>query len=195
MVGLCIGGGTGLSNLAVHWASVFGPRLWQIPGVELHLLPAFGAVLFMPIAMVALLVRPLRSFAVGSLVAALVTVLLVLASLIGGWELRETGFEYLARDARRLTAAIAEHHEVHGEFPRTLDSIPSEVRSGLPEFHYYVGDMARDRYHGNPWVLTLDAGTGFLNWDQFLYYPEQNYPDVGHGGWLRRVGDWAYVHE
>jgi hypothetical protein len=34
-----------------------------------------------------------------------------------------------------------------------------------------------------------------MNWDMFLYFPKQNYPKAGYGGWLERIEDWAYVHE
>ena len=63
-----------------------------------------------------------------------------------------------------------------------------------PKYEYVVPEETND-WDGNPWVLYVDASLGILNWDMFLYFPKQNYPEVGYGGGLEKVGDWAYVHE
>ena len=34
-----------------------------------------------------------------------------------------------------------------------------------------------------------------LQFDCFVYWPERNYPEHMYGGWVERMGDWAYVHE
>jgi hypothetical protein len=69
------------------------------------------------------------------------------------------------------------------------------VPGRLPPIELVSGDKAREYYQGNPWVLTAIVSTGSVNWDKFLYFPLQNYPSTGYGGWLERIGDWAYVHE
>jgi hypothetical protein len=64
-----------------------------------------------------------------------------------------------------------------------------------PNYEYVTGAKARENYHDNAWAVWVDTPSGGINWDIFLYYPEQNYPERGHGGSLDRVKDWAYVHE
>ncbi len=50
-------------------------------------------------------------------------------------------------------------------------------------------------HDNNPWVLIVHTPSGGINFDQFMYFPLQNYPESGYGGWLARIRDWAYVHE
>jgi hypothetical protein len=61
-----------------------------------------------------------------------------------------------------------------------------------PEYRYTPNAT---NYEGNPWVITVFTPSGGINFDQFMYFPLTNYPKTGYGGWLERVGDWAYVHE
>ncbi|MBX3342660.1 MAG: hypothetical protein KF711_13800, partial [Nitrospira sp.] len=63
-----------------------------------------------------------------------------------------------------------------------------------PDYHYYAGTNA-SRYDTNPWVVVVHTPSGGINFDQFMYFPLQNYPPRGYGGSLARIRDWAYVHE
>ena len=65
----------------------------------------------------------------------------------------------------------------------------------LPELQVVVGDEARTVYGGNDWALRAPVPSGLINWDEFLYFPNGAYLERGFGGWLERVGAWAYVHE
>jgi hypothetical protein len=123
-------------------------------------------------------------------------------SLKSADKIRMDGFQRLASEAAPLVAAIHEYSEKHGLPPESLDQLEfkypekQDIKGGkLPKFKYFSGDFSQDRFHGNPWVLVLETPTGPLKWDQFLYYPLQNYPPLGHSGWLEKVGQWAYVHE
>lgn len=62
-----------------------------------------------------------------------------------------------------------------------------------PNYEYHVGKPAG--CFENPWVLVVFTPSGGINFDQFMYFPLQNYPEHGYGGWLERIDDWAYVHE
>jgi hypothetical protein len=77
--------------------------------------------------------------------------------------------------------------------PAYLPTVPATGR-GLLEYEYLVGEKARV-CGGNPWVLKVSAPCHPLGFDLFLYFPLQNYPATGYGGWLERIGSWAYVHE
>ena len=48
---------------------------------------------------------------------------------------------------------------------------------------------------GHGWVLRAPVGTGLMNWDVWLFFPNKDYPSSGYGGWIERIADWAYVHE
>lgn len=58
------------------------------------------------------------------------------------------------------------------------------------EYRYPVDDK---RY--GPWELSVPCSIGLLNWDIFFYWPSKNYPDHTYGGYTKKIGDWAYVHE
>lgn len=45
------------------------------------------------------------------------------------------------------------------------------------------------------WELRIPCSSGVLNWDIFLYRPNESYPDYIYGGYVERIGKWAYVHE
>lgn len=141
--------------------------------------------------------------------AALVVLASVLYVAIGdallylGASIRMKAFARLAERSRPLVLAIRTFEKDLGRPPASLDDlVPRYLRSvpptgirAYPTYEYVTGPTARIHYHGNPWALSVSAPSGGLNWDRFLYYPKQNYPEEGHGGWLERVGDWAYVHE
>ena len=97
---------------------------------------------------------------------------------------------------------ISEYERIYGTPPANLVTVKNALPeadavwpTSLPEFEYYSGYLAKERYHGNPWILRLEVPTGPLRWDQFVYYPLQNYPSLGHGGWFEPIGDWAYLHD
>jgi hypothetical protein len=192
---VAIGGPPSLLNVAVHWASVFGPRLWAIPGIEFFIFVPLGALLLLPLSLCAMVSARLRATASATALAAAVVLGSSLASLEAGWSIRHLGFARLARLSAPLVAAIHDWRSETGAPPVSLDQLSVELKRGLPDYTYVVGPEAERLYHGNPWVLALDTATGLINWDQFLYYPLQNYPEHGHGGWLERIEDWAYVHE
>ena len=56
-----------------------------------------------------------------------------------------------------------------------------------PEYQYNVSD---DR-----WSLVIDTSLGVLNWDLFVYFSDQDYPEWMAGGSVERIKNWAYVHE
>ncbi len=63
------------------------------------------------------------------------------------------------------------------------------------QYRYLAGDETEKQYQGNPWILRVYTPSGGINFDEMLYFPNQNYPKQGYGGTLELVGDWAYLHE
>ena len=78
--------------------------------------------------------------------------------------------------------------------PDFLPTVPQTGMGAYPEYEYKVGDEAL-KFTGNSWCLMVQTSQGLLNWDIFIYFPNQDYPKRGYGGVLEKVGDWAYVHE
>jgi len=137
----------------------------------------------------------------------LVPVMIWFVSTVVGFRMsRETRMQGMAEFAERsqpLIAAIKEFEQDQERPPESLDELvpaylPAVPETGMPaypEYVYYVGDEARNRYADNPWALVVNTPSVILNWDQMFYFPRQNYADVPFSTGLERVGDWAYNHE
>lgn len=76
--------------------------------------------------------------------------------------------------------------------PQYLPAVPA-TGIGTTKYEYVTGRP--DEYDGNPWALIVSAPSYPMGFDLLIYFPRQNYPDKGYGGWVERVGAWAYVHE
>jgi hypothetical protein len=128
------------------------------------------------------------------------------ASTIAGlrctWSIRNDAFHRLAQRSNGLVTAIKNYErsrespppDLGALVPEFLDAVPGTSMAAYPEYQYLAGAMAA-RFEQNPWILVVPAPSGGINFDEFLYFPLQNYPQQGYGGWLQRIGDWAYVHE
>jgi hypothetical protein len=178
-------------------ATGFGP--WRTPGIELLALPIFIGMTIFPFSIIALIYSRYRSSA--KEVAAVCTGM-VLGGLVGnmaGGELRMYAFELAAARAAPLVDAIEAYERQHGAPPEQLSLlVPTFLQSlpdGLPQIEIAIGDTARKRYLGNSWALAAAVPRGFLNWDEFIYLPNQNYPSSDLGGTIERLGSWGYVHE
>ena len=127
---------------------------------------------------------------------------LAMGGFILGARIRAAAFRDLATRSAPLVAAIHQYAADHQTPPESLDRlVPNYLREipgtgimAYPEYRYETGEVAK-RYEGNPWILRVSTPSGGINFDEFLYFPLQNYPDRGHGGSFERIGDWAYLHE
>lgn len=163
----------------------------------LGLLLAAGVFVTRPVMLA--IRRHRRTAARQLLVAAVFT-----ASFFGGLKLRMVVWRAevaaVADRGQPLVDAITAFTADDGRPPRSLgELVPGHIAAipptGIgrwPEFRYVVGKPAD--YDGNEWVLvvTPPCNTSF---DQFFYFPRQNYPTHGYGGGIERVGTWGYVHE
>ncbi len=121
---------------------------------------------------------------------------------IGG-ALRLAAFDDLAERSRPLVDALRSYEMKYGRPAPTLESlvpeylgeVPKTGMGAYPTYEYEPGARARAQFGGNTWVVYVNTPSGGINFDIFVYYPNQRYPERGHGGRLRRIGDWAYVHE
>lgn len=184
------------------YLSVSGYGDWGLPGQELVIWLCLLGMVIIAVSTLGVFFNKTRSTSLAVVIGAGMLVTLSVMSLKSADRIRLRGFERLSREAAPLVAAIHAYNKEFGVPPKSMEELKVNYPPGhsikggkLPVFEYLPGDRARERYHGNPWVLLLETPTGPLSWDLFLYYPLQNYPPLGHGGWLEKVGDWAYVHE
>lgn len=185
-----------------NYLAVSGYGNWRMVTQELVGWLCLLAILVMALAACGTLMQKSRAVSLAILCGASCFVLLTLVALWWGEQIRYRGFARLAQQAAPLVAAIEEYERLHGGPPEDLATVQrvmaydiSGGQDSLPDFEYYSGYLAKERYHGNPWILRLEVPTGPLRWDQFIYYPLQNYPSLGHGGWFEPIGDWAYIHD
>lgn len=189
-------------TMGSSYLAVSGYGDWAIPGQEMISWFSLLGMIIMFVAVFGLFFSKVRCAAMAVLVGSGMMVILSIFSLKSADTIRMQGFERLSKEAAPLIAAINDYHETFGQPPESLNLLKvtyppgHEIKGGdLPEFIYIPGGSAVERYHGNPWVLILEAPTGPLRWDKFIYYPLQNYPSLGNGGWFESVGEWAYIHE
>lgn len=183
--------------------------LWLGALVGIVVLLLLAAALFGSAAL--LLVRSARRWALACLpilaaclVAVMVSLLLGLAT---GSRARMFGFEQLAQRSAPLVEAITGYERRYGHPPSTLQALIPEFLAAVPgaagsphsayEYRVCGADERADMAgcNGNPWILRLSTPSGPINFDEFLYYPLQNYPESNDLGWLERIEDWAYLHE
>ena len=189
-------------TIGSSYLSVSGYGDWGLPGQELVTWLCLLGMVIMAVSLLGLFFSKIRCAAIAVFIGAGLMVTLSVISLKSADGIRMQGFERLAVEAAPLVAAIHAYEQEYGQPPKSLKELHVNYPAGhaikgeqLPDFEYLPGDQAITRYHGNPWVLMLETPTGPLRWDRFLYYPMQNYPSLGHGGWFEKVGEWAYVHE
>lgn len=121
----------------------------------------------------------------------------------GSWSTERNAYLSVAARSKPLIVAIEAYEKEFGHppdslgelVPRFISQLPKTGISSCPEYEFVTGEKARSYYMGNPWVLRMHPPQVGIGWDDFFYFPLQNYPPNGYGGWLERIGDWAYVHE
>jgi hypothetical protein len=195
----------GLLFAVVNWYAVspigYGGQtvLFFFAWAVLPLLLAFPAL---PVSVIVLVFKKVRKAAFIILLASVVYLVVGMPAFRIGRAVRMAGFERQADRGRVLVSAIEAYEKTHGRPPSTLQDlapdflpeIPSTGMPTYPDWEYAAGEEAH-KWNDNPWVLYMKCSSGGINWDMFLYFPNLNYPKNGYGGWLERIGDWAYVHE
>ncbi len=173
--------------------------LWlEIP----FMIASLAAVIAIPVLPFIMIIRKRRATALAWWLAALCYLPLLFGGLFIGKKIRNSAFVDLANRSAPLVAGIHKYSDDHGSPPESLGDLVPKYISEIPEtgimayseYRYEVGDLA-ERYEGNPWILRVFTPSGGINFDEFMYFPLNNYPDHGHGGSFERIGDWAYLHE
>ena len=180
-----------------HGTSLF---LW---GQAIYGAALVAAVLTLPVALVSLVFRRTRRKAFLGLSLSVLFLICCTAGIVMGERIRMSGMAGATERARPLVTAIERYERDRGEpppalevlVPEFLSAIPSTGLGAYPEFDYFVGEKAEQRFAGNPWVLSIFTPSGGINFDQMLYFPRSNYADWEHGNAVERVVDWGYHHE
>ncbi|TYC63826.1 hypothetical protein FMN52_00960 [Marinobacter sp. BW6] len=189
------------------WPSVLtarGTGGWSTAGIGLLIVPVLIALVIWSLGLIVKLVRLLakRQQADKESRSSQITLGIVIGAVLGIWlggELRMYGFELAAERAEPMIKAIEEFTRDNGQPPEALSAlVPNYIDSlppKLPPLEIVTDPKKLVEYGDNPWALTALVSRGLLNWDRFIYFPDQAYPEAGFGGGLERIGGWAYVHE
>lgn len=171
--------------------------LWLTIWVYILVVPALFALVVAPVL---LIFRRARLVAIRSLVGAPIVLAAVFAGTVLGDRVRMLAFYFLAERSSPLVEAIHAYEISRGTPPPDLAAlvpdflpiVPGTGMAAYPTYRYYVGERAAN-YYENPWVLSIFAPKGGVNFDEFHYFPLQNYPD--HWVSTERIADWFYIHE
>jgi len=138
-----------------------------------------------------------RRRALGVFSSAGTFIVILMVAITFSAERREDGFALAAERAEPLISAIEVHVRDTGGPPSTLQELVPRylpaIPDGLPALEIVTGDTVQVMFDGNDWILKASAATGLVNFDQFLYYPNQQYPTTGYGVRVERFGRWAYI--
>lgn len=114
---------------------------------------------------------------------------------------REAAFARAAAAAEPVITAIENYRRDRGRAPNNLSdlvpqyllAIPSTGLAAYPEFR----DELRPQWlpAGVAFELCIECPDGPLSWDVFVYWPGGEYSEQMYGGYVKRLGAWAYVSE
>lgn len=184
--------------IIINGLGMMGHGPWSTVGIELLGLPLLLGVITLPVALIVAVIfrRNADARAVAAIAAGI-----VLGGFVGNWagsELRMIAFQMATDRAVAVISAIEAFDQKYGTPPEHLSLLVPEFLGAMPEklppLTIAVGDEATSRFRGNRWALTALVSRGLLNWDSFVYLPNQNYADLGASG-MTKLGDWAYLHE
>lgn len=184
--------------------TVRGTGGWSTAGIELLIFPVLIALVIWSSGLVVKLARLMakRQQADRESRSPQVSLGIVIGAVLGIWwggELRMHGFELAAARAEPMIKAIEEYTRDNGQPPRKLSAlVPNyldELPPKLPPVEIVTESKKLEEYGNNPWALTALVSRGLMNWDRFIYLPDQAYPERGLGGAIEQVKSWAYVHE
>lgn len=113
---------------------------------------------------------------------------------------RLNAFARASANAVPVIQALAKHHQIHGEYPHSLEEltpkllarIPSTGLVGYPEFRYLQG---YNDIHKNADSYELRVDCGCLDFDRFCYWPSESYPATLQRNRVIPIGAWIYVDE
>lgn len=115
---------------------------------------------------------------------------------------RTTAFSRASTNGSQVVVALRQYRADRGAYPQDfgqlipeyINALPYTGLVGYPEFTYRNGyndiDKVDDSYE-----LCINCTSGGINFDRFIYWPSEKYPDNIQGNWTEPIGSWVYVHE
>jgi hypothetical protein len=165
-------------------------------------IPLIISLILIPASLTAAIFKRIRQKSLMWLYSSVIYFCIGLFLFKAGGFVRMHAFHELAERSTVLVEAIHHYDKDNGHPPKILtELVPRYIReipkTGIGAYPEYDYELVTDpkKWDENPWVLYVNTPIGMLNWDMFLYFPKQNYPQHGYGGYLERIKDWAYVHE
>jgi hypothetical protein len=116
--------------------------------------------------------------------------------------LRHRAFVRASQVGDRIVHALGRFRHDNGEYPDSLkrlspgylEEIPYTGMIAYPEFSYCRDRNGIETSPGS-YELQINCPTGMLNFDSFIYWPSETYPDRIGGNGVERIRTWAYIHE
>lgn len=165
-------------------------------------LPIAAAFFGIPASIIFMFIKKLKGYAFKLFLCSIVYILVAFPIARMANSIRSSAFSRLATQPSPLVNAIHQFVQENKTPPKVLDDlIPKYIKkipsTGMPAYPYYVyiSGKKAEKWNGNPWVLYIFTPRGFANFDMFIYFPLQNYPEKGWGGTIEKMGEWGYVHE
>lgn len=187
----------------LEWATVTSwgwQEFWMLE--ILFIAPVFVILLMLLPCLIGVLHESHRRVAGVFLCLSIAYLLGFFSSSYLGNSVRMHAFHNLASRSTPLVNAIHAYENKYGHPPKSLSAlvpefiprIPSTGMAAYPKYEYKVGKTDYPDLNDR-WELYVDTPEGLLSWDRFMYWPKHNYPRDGYGGYIERIGDWAYVDE
>lgn len=171
---------------------LFGIGFWRTSFDVLLLLNIGICGIGLFINMARLLFKKHRANALQYLGAFLIIGLMIIPNLIIAEKIRLQAFYLAGLRAKPVIIAVENFYKENNKTPETLEElIPTyleKIPFGIPKLS--IGGTDKET---GTWSLSADAGTGLLNWDEFIYRSNQDYLDTGVP--IKKLGKWGYMYE
>lgn len=165
--------------------------------LQLHLVAVFGlfiaiVVLFVGLFQLCHRQRQQQGLRNASLSAVFLCCLPL--GVVLGESVRHANLTRVAERSQPLAAAITAYEAKHGQPPQSLDelvpeyidAIPSTGVGTFPNYHYHTD--REGKFNGNNWMLMAGQPGIVMGFDDFHYYPRQNYKEAG----FTPIGNWGF---
>lgn len=115
---------------------------------------------------------------------------------------RTEAFARAAENGNQVVTALAAYRAENGDYPESLEKlIPTYLKEipftgmiGYPEFRYVKGYNDLEKVDDS-YELRINCSSGTINFDRFIYWPSEEYPDRIQNNGTQPIGNWVYVHE
>ena len=113
---------------------------------------------------------------------------------------RTSAFQALAIRTQPAIDAIEEYRHENGRYPNCLkdlvpqylERMPRTDMAGYPHFQYQQRESDEKVPALDFYELKVYCSVG-INFDVFVYWPDDNYPEYMYGGYVQRIERWAYM--